>query len=57
MLSFDTLRGGVHRQKDVIINQDLGVLVSIQNSIDSTIRILNFKNGEKIKHPSKQVKY
>jgi len=32
--------------------QDLGVLVSTQNTSDSTLRILNFKNVEKMKHPN-----
>jgi len=32
ILSFDTLKG-VHHQDEVIINQDLGVLVSAQNPI------------------------
>jgi len=42
----------VHPQDDVIINQDLGVLVSTQNPSDSTTGILNFKNGKKMKYPS-----
>jgi len=51
MLSFDTL-GGVHHQDYIIINQDLGVLVFTQNPSDSTICILNFQTGEKVKHPN-----
>jgi len=33
MLSFDTSRGGLKPQNDVIIKQDLQVLVSYQNLI------------------------
>jgi len=47
MLSFDSLRGGVHHHDDVIINQDLGVLVSTQNPIrqhHTHFVMLNSKN-------------
>jgi len=49
------LEEDVHHQVDVIINQDLGVLVSIQAPLDSTPHILNLKNGEKMKHPIEYV--
>jgi len=51
MLSFDT-NGGVHPQDDIIINQHSGGFSFYQTPLNSTPGILNFQNGEKLKHPS-----
>jgi len=51
-VEFWHFRGGVHPQDDVIIKQDLGVLVFTQTLSYSTLGILNFKKGEKMKYPT-----
>jgi len=43
MLSFRRFRGGVNPQDDVIINHDLGVLVSTQNPIRQHSRHFEFQ--------------
>jgi len=52
MFNFDTLKGRLKPQNDVITNQNLGVLAFVRSYISCDHERFKIKIGEKMKHPT-----